>query len=82
MTKPAELTLADLPDLLTVPAAAKALRIHPETIRRAIRKEQLAATAPMGKIGKQLANTGYRIHKAELERWYFNLAHETKEAQS
>lgn len=80
MTKPDRLSLDDLPETLNVREAAEAIRSNPETIRRAIRKGHLAAIAPRGVTNpKAFGSTGYRIHKAELERWYFNLA---KEAQS
>lgn len=80
MTKPPErLSLEDLPDMLTVPEAAKATRLNAESIRRAIRRGELEAIGRAGKRGKNLGNYGYRIHKATLEAWYFNLA---KEAQS
>lgn len=74
MTQPERLNLDDLPDTLSVREAAEAIRSNPETIRRAIRKGTLAAIAPRGVTNpKAFGTSGYRIHKAELERWYFNL---------
>jgi excisionase family DNA binding protein len=63
------------PELLaewyTTQEAAKALSVTPETIRRAVRSGVLTATLPGGRDARHTGQLSYRIHRTDLERWFF-----------
>lgn len=66
------LSLADLPDVLTLAEAAAALSTSGATLRAAIKAGDLAAFIPRGRDPRRAGRAmGYRIHKADLQRWYF-----------
>jgi excisionase family DNA binding protein len=52
--------MTDLPDFLTLDEAAAYLRVHPDTVKAAIRRKQLAGV----KIGHQ-----WRIWRKDLEAY-------------
>lgn len=67
-----ELKLEDLPDVLDVTAAAAAVHVNRETLMRHIKSGALAAFTPMGKTNRSPGRgMGYRIHRRDLQRWYF-----------
>lgn len=69
---PADISFDDLDDWISVAVAAERVRMHIETVRREIREGRLAARIPRGRDPRRAgAGQGYRIHKKELERWYF-----------
>lgn len=68
-------TLDTLADILNVNEAAAGTGVSSDTIRSAIKSGALRAFTPGGNGGLEQAKVGgrglgYRIHKAELARWY------------
>lgn len=67
-----ELKLEDLPDVMDVTTAAAAVHVNRETILRHIKTGALASFMPMGKTNRSPGRgMGYRIHRRDLQRWYF-----------
>lgn len=64
-------SLDDLPEFVTTRQAAEATHFTKLTILRAIRSGELKADRPRGRDPQRFGRSGYRIPKAELERWYF-----------
>lgn len=72
------LTLEDLPAIMDTAQAAEATQTHPETIRRAIRRNELEAFIPRDRDPLRAGRgQGYRITKESLTSWFF---HTPKEA--
>lgn len=71
-----ELTLDNIPDLVTVSEAAAATRLSSDLIKAAIRRGDLPAFLPGGKrdVRSPGRGMGYRITKADLQAWYFGKA--------
>ena len=66
------LTFEDMPELLTVKEATEALRMSKDTLYVAIRSGELPAFIPRGRDPRRAGRSmGYRIHRADLQRWYF-----------
>lgn len=73
-----EQRLEDLPELMDLAAAAKAVEMTPLTLRKAIKRFQagdktgLEAFIPRGKDPLRAGpGLGYRITREALQRWYF-----------
>ena len=65
-------SLDSVADHLTIPEAAKLLRLGQDTIRLAITSGQLPAFIPGGREPRRAGRgVGYRIRKEDLQRWYF-----------
>lgn len=61
--------LEDIPNVLNIAQACQATRLGDYAIREAIKRRELPAFMPgNGKGGRGL---GWRIHKADLEEWFF-----------
>lgn len=64
--------LEGVAEVLSIPEAAKAVRVSPRTIRKAIKSGELPATIIGGrdplKSGRGL---GYRILRDDLQAWFF-----------
>lgn len=56
----------ELPDFLTIKEFALLIRVHPNTVRRAIRKGRISAF----RIGEG-SHSGFRIARAEINRLSF-----------
>ena len=68
----AEELFAQLPDLVSLPAAARACHMTQATLRAAIKAGELAAFIPRGREpGNAGRGQGYRITRADLTHWYF-----------
>lgn len=68
----AELTFADLPDLLTLEQARAAVGMSDKAMRDEIKSGALPAFIPRGRDPMKAGRgQGYRIHKADLQAWYF-----------
>lgn len=66
------LSLDDLPALMDLEAAAKAVQMTVPTLRKEIRKGRLEAFIPRGKEPLRAGpGQGYRITRDALTRWYF-----------
>jgi hypothetical protein len=62
-------------DVLTLREAAAQVRMAPTTLRYAIWRGELAAFIPRGRDPIHAGPTqGYRIYRADLQRWYFGAA--------
>lgn len=66
------LTLENLPESMSVREAAATVKVHYQTIYKAIREGKLKAVLPAGAEGKRGGRFGYRISAAALQAWYFN----------
>lgn len=66
--------LGDLPDVLTLEEAARAVGMTQATLRAGIKKGKLRAFLPRGVTDPLRAGRGqgYRITGPDLESWYFN----------
>ena len=63
------------PDSLTLREAAAQVGMSPATLRAAIWRGELAAFIPRGRAPKKAGpKHGYRIYRADLQRWYFGAA--------
>lgn len=72
MSKQRTLSLNDLPALMDLRAAANAVEMHPMTLRQAIRKGELEAFIPRGRVPLRAGpGQGYRITRESLTKWYF-----------
>lgn len=71
-----ELTLDNVPELVTLREAAAATRLSVEVVRAAIRNGSLPAFMPGGPRNPKAPGRGmgYRIRKGDLQRWYFGEA--------
>lgn len=71
-----ELTLDNIPELVTVSEAAAATRLSPPLIKAAIRRGDLSAFLPGGprNVKSPGRGMGYRIRRADLQAWYFGQA--------
>lgn len=70
-TKRPAWTLDDIAGILTIAEAAAVCRVSPDNIRQAIRDGKLLAFIPGGKDKNHAGRSGYRIHKADLQAWFF-----------
>lgn len=67
-----DLTLDDLPELMTLAQAAAAVRMNEHSLRVAIKAGELAAFIPRGRDPLRSGRgQGYRIRREDLQRWYF-----------
>jgi excisionase family DNA binding protein len=68
-------TLTDfsqLPETMTLNEAAELLNISVSTLRKAYRAGELTVFAPRGRHPLHMGpGMGYRVARAELQRWYF-----------
>lgn len=62
----------ELPETMTLQEAADLLNISVATLRRAYRLGELAVFSPRGRDPLRMGRgMGYRVERAELQRWYF-----------
>lgn len=60
------------PEVLTLGEAARLCRFKPATIRDAIKKGELPGFIPGGRDpGRTGPGHGYRVFRADLQRWFF-----------
>lgn len=60
----------DIADTVSIAEAAELVKLHPNTVRRAVTSGALPATLPGGADPKRTGRSAYRIKRADLLAWY------------